>query len=179
MGKEVRGVPSNPPVESVGRYLARERGLRGISIDDLAVLTKIPRRSLERLEAGAFDRVPDGFARGFVRAVAGALGLDPDEAVLRLLAEPPEEDASGVLAAARRRLALVLGVGVALAAAGFGLWNLRSLWVGPDPPLPSDQIVYRRDAVRSLAAEHRERPPLGWSAPPVEPAPAEPPEPAR
>ena len=77
MGKEVQGVPEDPTLGSVGRYLAGQRLLRGISLDDLAVLTKIPRRSLERLEAGAFDHVADGFSRGFVRAVADALGLDP------------------------------------------------------------------------------------------------------
>ncbi len=130
MGKEVRGVPEDPTLGSAGRYLAGQRLLRGISLDDLAVLTKIPRRSLERLEAGAFDHVADGFSRGFVRAVADALGLDPDEAVLRLLAEPPDEDAAGALAGARRRFAMGLGLAVALAVVFLGLWGARRVWVG-------------------------------------------------
>ena len=103
MGEEVRGVPEaaalkvaqsaqdaveGHPEASVGVYLAQQRRLRGISLDDLSALTRIPRRSLERLEAGAFDRTPDGFARGFVRSVAEALGLDPNEAVMRLLPRP-------------------------------------------------------------------------------------------
>ena len=49
MGNEVRGLPEDPTLGSVGRYLRGQRLLRGISLDDLAVLTKLPRRSLERL----------------------------------------------------------------------------------------------------------------------------------
>ena len=89
MGQEVRGVPealevADDPQGSIGRYLASQRRLRDISLDQLAALTKLPRRSLERLESGAFDREPDGFARGFVRTVAIALGLDPDDAARKI-----------------------------------------------------------------------------------------------
>ncbi len=153
MGKEVRGVPEDPTVGSAGRYLAGQRLLRGISLDDLAVLTKIPRRSLERLEAGAFDHVADGFSRGFVRAVADALGLDPDEAVLRLLAEPPDEDAAGVLAGARRRFAMGLGLAVALAAVLLALWGVRRIWVESGWRQSTPEVVYRHDALRSLLRE--------------------------
>ena len=153
MGKEVRGVPEDPTLGSAGRYLAGQRLLRGISLDDLAVLTKIPRRSLERLEAGAFDHVADGFSRGFVRAVADALGLDPDEAVLRLLAEPPDEDAAGVRAAARHRFAMGLGLAVALAAVLLGLWGVRRIWIGSGWWQSTPVVVYRHDALRSLILE--------------------------
>ena len=92
MGQEIRGIPQSSSVtgpagsavdstDSIGRYLARQRRLRGVSLDDLAAQTCIPRRSLERLEDGAFDRQADGFVRGFVRTVAAALGLDAEEAV--------------------------------------------------------------------------------------------------
>ncbi len=152
MGSEVRGISEDPTLGSVGRYLTGQRLLRGISLDDLAVLTKLPRRSLERLEAGAFDHVADGFSRGFVRAVADALGLDPDEAVLRLLAEPPEEDDARARAGARRRFVLGLGLAVALAAVFLGLWAVRRVWVGSDWRQPTPVVVYRRDVVRSMAA---------------------------
>ena len=92
MGKEVRGVLEESSLSGagVGQYLASQRRLRDISLDELAELTKIPRRSLERLEAGSFDGTSDGFVRGFVRCVAASLGLDPDEAVMRLMDEPEE-----------------------------------------------------------------------------------------
>ena len=157
MGQEVRGVPESAALESVGRYLARQRLLRGISLDDLAVLTRIPRRSLERLEAGAFDRHPDGFARGFVRTVAGALGLDPDEAVLRLMNEPPDDDpARGIARAwAWRGIVVGLALGLAIAAVAALAWSWRSPNTVPLAEPAASEIVYRRDAVRGLAARPR------------------------
>ena len=154
MGQEVRGVPEAAAVESIGRYLARQRTLRGISLDDLAVLTRIPRRSLERLEAGAFDRHPDGFARGFVRTVAGALGLDPDEAVLRLMNEPPDDDPTRWVARAwlRRGIVVGLALGLAIALVAVFAWSWRSPIAAPSEEPTASEIVYRRDAVRGLAA---------------------------
>lgn len=73
---------------AIGAYLTRQRELRGLSLGDLEERTRIPRRSLERLEAGAFDGVSDGFARSFVRAVAKALGLDPEDTTMLMLSEP-------------------------------------------------------------------------------------------
>ena len=95
MGKAIRGLPETSALigaddtsGSIGAYIARQRALRGISLEELALLTRIPRRSLERLESGAFDADPDGFVRGFVRTVSIAIGLDPDDTVTRMLVEP-------------------------------------------------------------------------------------------
>lgn len=156
MGGEVRGVPEAAPLtrdgpgggERIGAYLARQRRLRGISLDDLAELTKLPRRSLERLEAGAFDTQPDGFARGFVRTVADALGLDPEDAVLRLMGEPGDADDWADGPRLRPWLIAVGALVATLAVATGGLWLWRAL-DGLDADAP--QVVYRRDAVRALA----------------------------
>jgi cytoskeletal protein RodZ len=172
MGEEVGGVPEAAPVKparpadpsadaaeaSIGRYLARQRQLRRISLDDLAALTKIPRRSLERLEAGAFDGSPDGFARGFVRTVAEALGLDPAEAVMRLMDEPDADEPGP----GGRRLARVLplagiGLGVALALLCVMLWKLLAGWLGPVQEPRAPEVVVREDPVRALAREEAER----------------------
>jgi len=143
----------------VGPYLAAQRRLRGISLDALADRTKIPRRNIERLESGAFDAVPDGFTRGFVRTVAEALGLDPDEAVMRLMREPAADDAE--LASARRVRVFLLGAGLCAltAVALILLIRLASSWLAPAAPgVPAaSDNVYRRDAVRSLAEVTRER----------------------
>jgi hypothetical protein len=157
MGEEVRGVPEAAAVAegaegSVGRYLAGQRRLRNISLDELAALTKIPRRSLERLEAGLFDDVPDGFARGFVRTVAEALGLDSEEAVMRLLREPPEDETE-----TRRRRPLEQKTMFARAAALAGiallalaLWKLVGAWLVPvEEPVARD-VILRQDPVRAL-----------------------------
>ncbi len=170
MGEEVGGVPEAAPVGSggtaadeagtggsIGRYLARQRQLREISLQDLAELTKIPVRSLERLEAGAFDAVPDGFARGFVRTVAEALGLDPDDAVMRLMREPPEEEpASAGMAAAGGP---ILGVGLLLAAGLLlGLaWRLLAGWLTPGEAPAATEVILREDPVRALALEQSRR----------------------
>jgi cytoskeletal protein RodZ len=154
VGREVRGVSEAASLggaPSIGEFLRGQRLLRGISLDELAAVTRIPRRSIERLEAGDFDAQPDGFARGFVRAVATALGLDPDDAVSRMLVEP-QPDAqpeSGVLPLGRAALVL--------AAAGL-LGLVALLWLAlasrtDEPAEPPAPPLIRRDAVRSLAED--------------------------
>jgi hypothetical protein len=141
--------------QSIGRYLAAQRELRGISLDDLAARTKIPRRNLERLESGAFDGQLDGFVRGFVRTVAEALGLDPREAVMRIVSEPDAGDEEWLW---RRRVSAgVIGVvlaGLLLVALGLGL-RMATRWIVEPTGGPPDH-VFRRDAVRSLAEHERE-----------------------
>ena len=109
-------------------------------------------RSLERLEAGAFDSEPDGFARGFVRAVALAIGLDADETVARMLEEPAIE--SGVSLSGLGRSLIVLGAVLAAAVALGVVW---ATWQGAAPVAPAEEpraeLPVRRDAVRALALE--------------------------
>lgn len=200
MGSEVRGVPeasaltegergralddSADPREpqsdweaSIGRYLGRQRTLRGISLEELASSTKIPRRSLERLEAGAFDDDTDGFARGFVRTVAEALGLDPDEAVMRLLREPPDDEGDAAplwLRAAQGAVALSAVVAAVVAIGWlFGPSEAPVPIADVEPAISSSEVVYRRDAVRELARAHQGPPSADVRSipePPREPA---------
>jgi hypothetical protein len=171
MGREIRGVPDPPPLTggagplpegkardcefSIGAYLARERRLRGISVGELAELTKIPTRSIERMEAGAFDGNPDGFVRGFVRTIAVGLGLDPEEAVMRMLGEPADlAEAAGASALwLDRRLLAIAALLVATVGLGLAIWGWASR--APSAPAGDDtpKVVYRRDAVRALAEE--------------------------
>jgi hypothetical protein len=152
--------------EPIGRWLARERRLRGLSLEEVSASTRIPRRSLERLEAGAFDSSPDGFTRGFVRVVADAIGLDPAEAQARLLGEaaPQRGRRPGLPSGRRLAAAALLLALVALAASLPAWWPERSS--GPGAQAPASAAVpepRRRDFVRELAAEH---------APPRAPRPA-------
>ena len=168
MGQEVRGVPEaaslavEPPEErepSIGRYLAEQRRLRAISLEELAQLTRIPRRSLERLESGAYDGEVDGFARGFVRAVAEGLGLDPEATVMRLQCEPPS-DAAEIAGRMRRIRGALLAATlmlVALAGVALGLWKLGELVLAPRAEPGGPERVYRRDAVRELAEQQARR----------------------
>jgi len=106
----------NEQVPRIGAYLAGQRKLRGISRQDLADLTRIPIRSLERLEGGLFDNIDDGFVRGFVRTVSTALGLDPDESLTRMLPEPVGPRESPILRRiATGRVLMILGCVVVVA----------------------------------------------------------------
>ncbi len=159
MGKAIGGLPETPALsgggeasDSIGAYIARQRKLRGISLEELEVLTRIPRRSLERLESGAFDAEPDGFVRGFVRTVSVAIGLDPDDTVTRMLVEPdPRGKRNRIpnLSAAAGFLLLVctiaLGAAILWTLAGARPGQLAEVSVAPE----TGRV--RRDAVRELA----------------------------
>jgi hypothetical protein len=108
--------------------------MRGISVGELAELTKIPTRSIERMEAGAFDGNPDGFVRGFVRTIAVGLGLDPEEAVMRMLGEPADlAGAAGgsALPLDRRLLAIV------------AMLRRSSIAAMPCAPWPTSRLGHR------------------------------------
>jgi cytoskeleton protein RodZ len=65
-------------------WLRAEREAKGISLDDIARVTKIQIRALERLEEARFDELPaDVFVRGFIRNYARVVGLDADAALIR------------------------------------------------------------------------------------------------
>src|SRR5256714_10994724 len=72
---------------SFGQRLQREREMRSITLEEIALSTKIGTRSLRALEEEDFDQLPGGiFNKGFVRAYAKYLGLDEDQAVTDFLA---------------------------------------------------------------------------------------------
>ena len=139
------------PRESIGNYLAAQRRLRGITIEELSQQTRIPLRSLERLESGSFDADVDGFVRGFVRTVAEALGLDADETLNRTLREP---GTASRRAAPRLSLPRVVAsvVGLALlVGVGFAIQLIVSAIGSGTTSSPRSTIVVRRDPVRALA----------------------------
>jgi cytoskeletal protein RodZ len=69
-------------VGQFGDKLRRERELRGITLDEVAIATKIGTRNLRALEEEKFDKLPGGiFNKGFVRAYARYVGIDEEQAV--------------------------------------------------------------------------------------------------
>jgi cytoskeleton protein RodZ len=67
---------------SFGDRLKKEREQRSISLDDIALSTKIGTRMLRALEEEKFEQLPGGiFNKGFVRAYARHLGLDENETI--------------------------------------------------------------------------------------------------
>jgi cytoskeletal protein RodZ len=65
-------------MNQIGAQLRDARLARGMSVDDVASVTKIPRASVVAMEAGDHTALPAGiFVRGFIRAYAQTVGLDP------------------------------------------------------------------------------------------------------
>ncbi len=71
-------------VETFGRWLLRERELRGLAREEVAHATKLAPGVIEALESGDAARMPPrAYVVGYLRSYASAVGLDPDETVLR------------------------------------------------------------------------------------------------
>ncbi len=69
-------------IGTVGQQLRMAREERGLTLRDLAAITRIQPSLLEYLESDRFDEMPaEVFARGFVRSCARELGLDADAVV--------------------------------------------------------------------------------------------------
>ena len=65
---------------SAGQQLRDARLGCGLSIAEVANRTKINHRQIEALEAEQYERLPGGvFIRGYVRALAPIVGLNPDD----------------------------------------------------------------------------------------------------
>jgi hypothetical protein len=185
MGKAIGGLPETPPLtagertsSSIGAYIARQRRLRGISLEELEVLTRIPRRSLERLESGAFDAEPDGFVRGFVRTVSVAIGLDPDDTVTRMLTEPDPRRGKTAIPYLSTAAAFLLFVLLIAIGAGI-LWTLGGSGPGQRAEVSAvrETRLVRRDAVRELAVSRGIIPETAApGARPLDPVQASPPE---
>jgi cytoskeletal protein RodZ len=109
-----------------GRWLARERELRGLARDEVGRTMKVGSGVVETLESGDAARMPPrAYAVGWLRAYAAAVGLDADEVVLRF-----EEASGGPVARAGQSkpqapsARVLVAVLLALAVAGAGVWAL-------------------------------------------------------
>jgi cytoskeletal protein RodZ len=83
-------------MSSFGEEIRRERELREISLQEVAQATKINVRYLEALEGNNFEHLPGGvFNRGFVRAYAEFIGIDPEGMVNAYLLEEQAQSSHG------------------------------------------------------------------------------------
>jgi cytoskeletal protein RodZ len=111
-----------------GRYLSRQRELRGLSRDEIARVTKIPPTLLAALEEGEVTRLPDRvFVLHWVRAYAEFIGLEPNETVLRYEEVEPlvtRQEPGRSSAAVRRgpKRLVLLGVGGLILVAVLLFW---------------------------------------------------------
>jgi len=83
---KVRTVSSDG-VGGLGAHLRRHRERSGIGLVEVSRLTRIPASSLEAIERERFDELPgEVFVRGFLKAYAQAVRLDPADILARYTA---------------------------------------------------------------------------------------------
>lgn len=83
-------------MEELGRSLKEAREDKGISLDHIAQTTKIHRRYLEMIEAGAFDQLPGPvYTRAFLRHYARAVGIDPEYVIDQYRQRQPLQGSGG------------------------------------------------------------------------------------
>lgn len=118
--------------DSLGDLLRMARERRGLTVQDVAQITRIPRRHLDALERGQLDELPGGmYRRAEVRTYAETVGLDKGLALERLErslgpASDPGPDATATSVGASmppsRLYAAVIALGLIAAAAVTYWW---------------------------------------------------------
>ena len=74
-----------PQPSTVGSELRQAREEKGLSLEDIAAQTRIPRRHLESLETSDWQRLPaPTYTTGFAKSYASAVGLDRTHVAERL-----------------------------------------------------------------------------------------------
>ena len=150
------------PGASVGDRLKTARQAQGLSVDDVAARTRIPKRHIESIEQGDWDALPaPTYSIGFARAYAGAVGLDAARIGhdLREHLGPrrrPEQAASYYEPAdpARvppRSLWLVAGLIALALMVGYGVW--RSTLYDEDEPVLAAATEQAAPAPRAAPAQ--------------------------
>jgi cytoskeletal protein RodZ len=116
-----------PTAANFGRWLRQERELRGLSRDEVARATRLTATVVDGLESGDAARMPPrGYVYGYLRTYAGALGLDPDDVVLRWQEVEGAEPVAEQPPRSAPVKPIVIAVGVALAGvAAVAVWLLR------------------------------------------------------
>lgn len=72
----------------IGTHLRECRERRGVTLHQIAASTKLSSTTLQLIERNAFDRLPGGiFTKGYLRAYAAEVGVDPKAVVEEYLAQ--------------------------------------------------------------------------------------------
>ncbi len=188
-------------MSGLGQYLSGLRGERGLSIDEMARLTRVASRYLEALERDDLTALPAPvFTKGYIRAYCQALDVEADEALSRYaedagIAVTAPAAAATVRTSDGRRprgtllvsFALLVGFGLALFAVALYLQSGRPEVGGrqtarapatdtrPSRPAapPATAPPPPREAPADSAAAAAPAPPVAVT-PPAPPAPAAP-----
>jgi len=141
--------PRDARLAAFGRWLLQERELRALSRQEVARLTRLAPGVVEALESGEAARMPPrAYVLGYLRTYAGAVGLDPDDLVLRWQeADGPAEEAAPAARKGSSRRALAIGAVAALVLAGLlaaALWpRQRAVEPATHPARPLERAPYQ------------------------------------
>ena len=169
MDQDRHDAPSLEDAETLGEALRAARLASGLSMAQLSTATRVHPRYLTALEQGEFAVLPSRiFSIGYVRAYAGALGLDELTAVERFKREFPEKAVplqapTGTAVQQMRRTSpkvLALAAVVLVPIVG---WNVYQRIDRIEPPHPSDLAAIPKDWGRE--AERAARTPVMLGAP--------------
>lgn len=145
-------------VMNVGEALRDAREQRGLSLDQLANATKIRVKTLQAIETNQRQNLPEAiFLRGFVRAYAREVGVNPEDTVRQYLAQfdpvshrvesaqaatdkiraelPPGVGGEAERDAAHRRVTRVQWLGLAMLVIGVAIYSTTAWWRASAPPL--------------------------------------------
>jgi cytoskeletal protein RodZ len=171
--------PEGTASGGVGPELRAGREARGLSLEQVALETRIPQRHLVTIESGAFNTLPGRtYATGFARSYAKLLGLDPDIIADRVRAEmieareqdgaPSFEPGDPARVPSRGLAWLALAAVVLLLLGGF--FFMRTLFA-PAAELPSLVEQQRQeDAARQAALARQQAATPGGHAAAAAPA---------
>ena len=159
MDQDRQDAPSLEDAETLGEALRAARLASGRSMAQLSTMTRVHPRYLTALEQNEFSVLPSRiFSMGYVRAYAGALGLDELTAVERFKREFPDA-AVPLQAPTGAALQQMRGTSPkVLAALGVLIlavvsWNVFQRVVRIEPPHPSDLVAVPKDWAKAADAE--------------------------
>ena len=159
MDQDRQDAPSLEDAETLGEALRAARLASGRSMAQLSTMTRVHPRYLTALEQNEFSVLPSRiFSMGYVRAYAGALGLDELTAVERFKREfpdaavPLQAPTGAALQQVRRTSPKVLAALGVLILAVVG-WNVFQRVVRIEPPHPSDLVAVPKDWAKAADAE--------------------------
>jgi len=159
MDQDRQDAPSLEDAETLGEALRAARLASGRSMAQLSTMTRVHPRYLTALEQNEFSVLPSRiFSMGYVRAYAGALGLDELTAVERFKREFPEAavplqaPTGAALQQMRRTSPKILAALGVLIVAVVG-WNVFQRVVRIEPPHPSDLVAVPKNWAEEADAE--------------------------
>ncbi|MEO6360507.1 MAG: RodZ domain-containing protein [Sphingomicrobium sp.] len=148
---------------SVGERLRVAREAKGLALEDVAAVTRIPRRHLESLEIGDWSSLPaPTYTKGFAKSYAAAVGLDRTEIGDQLRLEmggirstpndPEVFEATDPARSMPKWLVLFAILAVILLVLGLNWYNRRALESNDEPAAAGEAVSPTADQTNVAAA---------------------------